>query len=79
MVDVGTKVSSKRQAIAEAFVKFPDRTTFQSYLNATNKKGDARLCAKIAGILAAKVIVVLNDNCVHTMNMDLFFSSAHRT
>ncbi|CAF0781682.1 unnamed protein product [Rotaria sp. Silwood1] len=54
MVDIGHKASSQRRAIAEAIVKFPDSHTYQSYFNVTNKKGDARLCSKIAGILAAK-------------------------
>lgn len=55
MVDIGKKVSTQRHAIAEAIVKFPDSSTYQSYFNVTTKKGDARLCSKIAGILAAKV------------------------
>ncbi|CAF2447748.1 unnamed protein product [Rotaria sp. Silwood2] len=54
MVDIGNKASSQRRAIAEAIVKFPDSHTYQSYFNVTTKKGDARLCSKIAGILAAK-------------------------
>lgn len=55
MVDIGTKASTARHAIAEAIVKFPDARTYRSYFDVTSKKGDARLCAKIAGILAAKV------------------------
>ena len=55
MVDIGEKSSTHRRAIAEAVVKFPDTHTYQSYCNVTTKKGDARLCSKIAGILAAKV------------------------
>lgn len=55
MVDIGTKAITQRHAIAEAIVKFPDSQTYQSYFNVTTKKGDARLCSKIAGILAAKV------------------------
>lgn len=55
MVDVTEKISTQRQAIAEAIVKFPDAQSYQSYFNITTKKGDARLCAKLAGILAAKV------------------------
>jgi cyclic pyranopterin phosphate synthase len=55
MVDVGAKTSTQRHAVAEAVVKFPDSRTYQSYFDITNKKGDARLCSKIAGILAAKV------------------------
>lgn len=55
MVDIGEKVSTQRRAIAEAIVKFPDSQTYQSYFNVTTKKGDARLCSKLAGILAAKV------------------------
>jgi molybdenum cofactor biosynthesis enzyme len=55
MVDIGEKISTQRRAIAEAIVKFPDSNTYQSYFNVTTKKGDARLCAKLAGILAAKV------------------------
>jgi len=55
MVDIGDKISTQRRAIAEAIVKFPDSHTYQSYFNVTTKKGDARLCAKLAGILAAKV------------------------
>ncbi|CAF0996461.1 unnamed protein product [Adineta steineri] len=54
MVDIGEKKSTQRQAIVEATVKFPDSHTFQSYFNITTKKGDARLCSKLAGILAAK-------------------------
>ncbi|CAF3596044.1 unnamed protein product [Rotaria sordida] len=54
MVDIGNKASSPRRAIAEAIVKFPNSDTYQSYFNVTTKKGDARLCSKIAGILAAK-------------------------
>ncbi|CAF5083076.1 unnamed protein product, partial [Rotaria magnacalcarata] len=50
-----SKVNSQRRAIVEATVKFPDSHTYQSYFNVTTKKGDARLCSKIAGILAAKV------------------------
>ena len=59
MVDIGDKRSTRRRAVAEAIVKFPDRITFQSYFDVTNKKGDARLCSKLAGILAAKVSVRL--------------------
>ena len=55
MVDIGAKPSTQRHAIAEAVVKFPDSRTYQSYFDVTTKKGDARLCSKIAGILAAKV------------------------
>lgn len=55
MVDVSEKAPTQRQAIAEAVVKFPDVQSYQSYFNVTTKKGDARLCAKIAGIFAAKV------------------------
>jgi molybdenum cofactor biosynthesis enzyme len=55
MVDIGGKSSTQRRAIAEAIVKFPDSHTYQSYFNVTTKKGDARLCSKLAGILAAKV------------------------
>ena len=55
MVDIGKKVATQRHAVAEAVVKFPDAQTYQSYFNVTTKKGDARLCSKIAGILAAKV------------------------
>ena len=55
MVDIGQKASTPRQAIVEAIVKFPDSHTYQSYFNVTTKKGDARLCSKLAGILAAKV------------------------
>ncbi len=55
MVDIGDKISTQRRAIAEAIVKFPDSHTYQSYFNVTTKKGDARLCSKLAGILAAKV------------------------
>ena len=55
MVDIGQKATTHRQAIAEAIVKFPDSKTYQSYFNVTTKKGDARLCSKLAGILAAKV------------------------
>jgi cyclic pyranopterin phosphate synthase len=55
MVDIGQKASSQRRAIVEAIVKFPDSDTYQSYVNVTTKKGDARLCSKLAGILAAKV------------------------
>ncbi|CAF5179258.1 unnamed protein product, partial [Rotaria magnacalcarata] len=51
---IGSKVNSQRRAIVEATVKFPDSHTYQSYFNVTTKKGDARLCSKIAGILAAK-------------------------
>lgn len=55
MVDVSEKVPTHRRAIAEAIVKFPDVHSYQSYFNVTTKKGDARLCAKLAGIFAAKV------------------------
>ncbi len=55
MVDIGQKTSTQRRAIVEAIVKFPDVHTYQSYFNVTTKKGDARLCSKLAGILAAKV------------------------
>lgn len=55
MVDVSEKAHTHRRAIAEAIVKFPDVHTYQSYFNVTTKKGDARLCSKLAGILAAKV------------------------
>jgi cyclic pyranopterin phosphate synthase len=55
MVDISGKSSTQRRAIAEAIVKFPDSHTYQSYFNVTTKKGDARLCSKLAGILAAKV------------------------
>lgn len=58
MVDIGDKTSTSRRAIAEAIVKFPDQQTYQSYFNVTSKKGDARLCSKLAGILAAKVILI---------------------
>lgn len=58
MVDIGDKTISSRRAIAEAIVKFPDEKTYQSYFNVTSKKGDARLCSKLAGILAAKVIFI---------------------
>ena len=58
MVDIGDKASTSRRAIAEAVVKFPDQQTYQSYFNVTSKKGDARLCSKLAGILAAKVILL---------------------
>ncbi|CAF1181544.1 unnamed protein product [Adineta ricciae] len=54
MVDIGKKVATQRHAVAEAVVKFPNAQTYQSYFNVTTKKGDARLCSKIAGILAAK-------------------------
>jgi hypothetical protein len=60
MVDIGEKASSARRAIAEAVVRFPDRASYQSYFHVTSKKGDARLCAKLAGILAAKVIAFLS-------------------
>lgn len=59
MVNVSEKASTHRRAIAEAIVKFPDVNTYQSYLNVTTKKGDARLCSKLAGILAAKVSSLL--------------------
>jgi len=55
MVDIGQKSNTQRRAIAEAIVKFPDFDTYQSYFNVTTEKGDARLCSKLAGILAAKV------------------------
>lgn len=55
MVDISQKANTQRRAIAEAIVKFPDAHTYQSYFNVTTKKGDARLCSKLAGILAAKV------------------------
>ena len=55
MVDIAGKASTQRRAIVEAIVKFPNAQTYQSYLNVTTKKGDARLCSKLAGILAAKV------------------------
>ena len=55
MVNITDKVNTQRRAIVEAIVKFPDNHTYQSYLNVTTKKGDARLCSKLAGILAAKV------------------------
>ena len=55
MVDIADKPTTQRRAIAEAIVKFPDSHTYQSYFNVTTKKGDARLCSKLAGILAAKV------------------------
>jgi cyclic pyranopterin phosphate synthase len=55
MVDIGEKTSTQRRAIAEAIVKFPDFHTYQSYFNVTTKKGDAQICSKLAGILAAKV------------------------
>ena len=57
MVNVGDKPSTQRRAIAEAIVRFPDAHTYQSYVNVTTTKGDARTCSKLAGILAAKVII----------------------
>lgn len=59
MVNIGEKASTQRRAIAEAIVKFPDADTYRSYFNVTTKKGDARLCSKLAGILAAKVSSLL--------------------
>lgn len=74
MVDIAEKVNTQRRAVVEAIVKFPDSQTYQSYFNVTTKKGDARLCSKLAGILAAKV-----SCCCWIQQIILFyFSSVHR-
>ena len=62
MVDVGDKVVTKRQAIAEGTILM-QAETLQRIINGNNKKGDVLSVARIAGVMAAKKTADLIPLC----------------
>jgi cyclic pyranopterin phosphate synthase len=62
MVDVGGKATTRRRAVAEAFV-IAQPETIAAITGGTLKKGDALAVARIAGIMAAKKTAELIPLC----------------
>jgi len=62
MVDVGSKVATAREAIAEGFIHMQP-ATLRLILDGGHKKGDVLAVARIAGIMAAKKTAELIPLC----------------
>ncbi len=62
MVDVGSKDSTKRRAVAEGSITM-QAETLQRIMQGENKKGDVLGVARIAGIMAAKKTADLVPLC----------------
>ncbi|NLO56333.1 MAG: cyclic pyranopterin monophosphate synthase MoaC [Thermovirga sp.] len=62
MVDVGEKKPTKREALAEGFVRFPEKV-FHSLMEGRSTKGDVLRVAEVAGIMGAKQTSVLVPLC----------------
>ena len=62
MVDVGAKPATRRKAVAEAVVRLAP-ATMDLLQRAALPKGDALVCAKIGGIMAAKRAAELLPLC----------------
>lgn len=78
MVDVGDKKITRRMAIAEAYVELSEKTLALLEQQAL-PKGDALVCAKIGGILAAKRTPELIPLC-HSLGLsfaDIRFEIGH--
>ena len=69
MVDVGAKMPTSREAVAEGYVIISPRL-HQVLQEATLEKGDAFTVAKVAGIMAAKQTGLLIPLC-HPLPLDL--------
>ena len=77
MVDVGSKPSSKRVAVAEGFISMND-STLRMVLEGRHAKGDVLGVARVAAIMAAKRTSDLVPLC-HPLNlshMEVGFSAA---
>jgi cyclic pyranopterin phosphate synthase len=68
MVDVSTKETSSRTAIAKGIISMNDQT-MKAVLGGTAKKGDVLGVARIGGIMAAKRCAELIPLC-HPLNFD---------
>jgi len=67
MVDVSQKPSTKRSALASAKI-VASKSTLDALMSGALKKGEALICAKIAGITAAKKTGELIPLC-HPINL----------
>lgn len=68
MVDVSDKPVSAREAVAEAWLVFPDGV-LESILEGSGPKGPIHEVARVAGILAAKATGTLIPMC-HPLGLD---------
>ncbi len=68
MVDVGGKMAGPREAVAEAWLRFPERA-FQALLDGQRPKGGLIEPARLAGIQAAKRTADLIPLC-HPLALD---------
>jgi len=62
MVDVGEKKPTKREALAEGIVRFPEKV-FDSLMEGRSTKGDILRVAEVAGIMGAKQTSILVPLC----------------
>ncbi|NOX09082.1 MAG: cyclic pyranopterin monophosphate synthase MoaC [Gammaproteobacteria bacterium] len=62
MVDVGTKDTTHRMAIAEGIIKM-EPTTLERIIKGDHKKGDVLAIARVAGIMGAKKTADLIPLC----------------
>lgn len=63
MVNITTKSSTLRKAIAQAIVKVSMPATIQAIQNRTVPKGDVLECARVAGLFAAKRTADMIPDC----------------
>jgi cyclic pyranopterin phosphate synthase len=62
MIDIGNKDAVRREAKAEGFIRLR-KSTLQSIVNNTIKKGNVEEASKVAGILGAKMTPQIVPHC----------------